>query len=78
MAALSTFTPNVSLDIFQNIQNIPNIGTLVENTSTSNAIQRRLSLTNYLNNLGGNDGNENNVIIGHQFEEVSKYFFIAT
>lgn len=79
MAAISALTPNVSLDIYQNTQNI---GTFVDTTSTATAaIQRRVSLTNYLNNLGGSydghlfqtfDGcNENDVIVGHQFEEVS-------
>lgn len=85
MAAISVLNPNVSLDIYQNTQAI---GTLVDTTSTAtSAIQRRVSLTNYLNNPGGNydghlfqtfDGcNESEVIVGHQLEQVSQgYIFI--
>lgn len=81
MAAISALTPNVSLDIYQN--NSQQSGTFVATTSASSAIQRRVSLTNYLSNLGGsfeshlfqaNDGANNAgdvVTVGHQFEEVS-------
>lgn len=79
MAAIS-LAPNVSLDIYQNTQT--QNGTFVDTTTSSAAaIQRRVSLTNYLN-LAGNfeshffqphDGDsEGEVIGGHQFEEVSQ------